>query len=186
MHKLNLLPKEILISQKKKKLGVFCIIAGSLLLILFIIFFTKVDNSIKLYENKIYVANKDISEMRSKLNYYFGQKTLRDFEKRQNFYNAAARDKTNYSAILTDIVNLLTDDINVSSISVNKSNIIKINGFTPGHKHVALLIDDLKTLDGVQEVTLGFTRLISTSDEEGSIGVYDFEISILLVKDRWQ
>lgn len=186
MHKLNLLPKEILASQNKKKFGLFCVLTGSLFLLLLTLIVAIVNNSIKSFENEIYIARKDISEMRYKLSNNLDKKTLRDFEKRLNFYNASSKDITDYYTILDEIINLLPKEISIYSISLNKSNRIKINGSTPSHKHLALFIDELKTIDDIQEVTLGFTRLMDAKDEDIVKIDYDFEIIILLAEGGWQ
>jgi len=184
MHKLNLLPKEILISQNKKKLGLFCVLIASILLIFLTFIVVSTHNSIIFFENEIYKVHQNISEMKSKiLDKNVDQKTLRDFETRQNFYNEATKNKTNYSIILNDIINLVPTEINVTSISIDKSNKIIINGYTTSHTYIALLMEELNTIDDILEVTLGFTRLLDAKDDDVRRD-YDFEIIIVLAKDR--
>lgn len=183
MHKLNLLPEEILISQNKKKRNLFCILTANILLILLIFIVVSINNSIKFFESKILEAHQDITEMKSEMqNKNAVQKILSDFEKRQNFYDDTTKNKTKYYTILNNIINLVPKEINITSLSIVESNKIKINGYTPSHIFIALLMEDLKNIADVVDVLLGYTRLMDVKDEVKQD--YNFEIIIELAKDR--
>jgi len=179
MHKLNLLPKDIQISQNKRKLGLFYVITGSLLLIFIIFVMVNLNYSIKLLENEIYLILKDISEMKPQIINNFEQKILEDFERRQSFYNISVSNNIpRYSAILDDVIYLVPTEIAISSISLDDSNDIKIKGYTTGHKYIAMFMEELNTIDNILDVSLGFSRLMDTKEEDGIEKNYEFEIII--------
>jgi len=71
-------------------------------------------------------------------------------------------------------------EVNITSIRIDESNKLKINGYTPSHIHIALLMEELKTIDNVFDVSLGFTRLMDVNGEVKQD--YNFELIIELVK----
>ncbi len=185
MRKLNLLPKEILISQQNKRLILVCVFIGGVLVVLLIFAVVATDNSILFLENEILKAQDDIAKIKSKLQ---GKNDdliiLRDFEKRRFFYNERLKNKTNYYTVLANIIDLVPEEINIFYVGIEESNKIKITGFTPSHIHVALLMNEFKTIEGIADVSLGYTRLMDSKSAE--IHNYDFEIIIELAKERQQ
>ena len=106
MRKLNLLPKEILISQQNKRLILVCVFIGGVLVVLLIFAVVATDNSILFLENEILKAQDDIAKIKSKLQ---GKNDdliiLRDFEKRRFFYNE--RLKIRQITILSWLISLI-------------------------------------------------------------------------------
>jgi len=184
MHKLNLLPKEILLSQSKKKSVLFYIFSVTVLLSLLILIIVSINNSIKFIENKIYVAQKDITEIKSRLNILVPQK-LRDLEKRQNIYFALMNKNTNLSTTIDNIINLTPPQIKLTTISFNRADKIKINGYAQNLKYIAQFIEELNTEDNILKVSLGFIRLIDFKDEHVVKGQYNFEIVVILAEGRF-
>ncbi|HHY42014.1 MAG TPA: fimbrial assembly protein [Thermoanaerobacterales bacterium] len=185
MHKLNLLPKEILVVQNKKRLSLFCILAGGILLVLLIVIIITTSNSILFLEDEILKAHQDIAKIKSKIQINSDiQKILNDFEKRQKIYNDVFKNKTNYSTTINCIVDLVPNEVSIIYIGIEESGRIKISGYTPRHVYVSRLMEDLKTIDGVLDVLLGFTRF--TEFRYDVKHNYAFEIIVELSKERLQ
>jgi len=184
MHKINLLPKEILISQYEKRFRLLCISAVILLLVLSALVVAAINNSIEVLEKEIHMAQTEIFGMRTNIDGGYIQELLLNIEKRQNFYMAAENNKTVYYGVLNDIISFVPEEVNIVSISLSETNKLKINGYSPSLGYIAVYMDELKSLDDVVEVNLGFAQLTDAGHWDGVSSDYRFELNILLKKGR--
>lgn len=183
MHKLNLLPMEVLNSQNRKKRDLFFVLMVSIVFLLLIYFLVFINNSKNYLENEIHDVSIDIvdmkAEMQSRGNH---EQILKDFEKRQHIYEGLMQNKINYSKILNHTIMLIPREITVISLRIDTAGNLRISGYAPSNAYVARIMEDIRTIDGIIDVSLGFTRFAEAKDEIDP--GYNFEIVIELAKDR--
>ncbi len=182
MHKLNLLPKEVLINRSKKKCRLIFILIISILSVILVCSLVFINNSKSFLENEIYNTSQEVinmkAEMQNRSNY---ENILKDYETRQNVYKDLMKSKLNYSRILNQTIFLISEGITVNALKIDTSNYLRIDGYAPSISYVAQIMEDIKTIDGVIDITLGFTRFAETKNEIDHC--YHFEIVIKLTED---
>ena len=117
-------------------------------------------NSKSFLENEIYNTSQEVinmkAEMQNRSNY---ENILKDYETRQNVYKDLMKSKLNYSRILNQTIFLISEGITVNALKIDTSNYLRIDGYAPSISYVAQIMEDIKTIDGVIDITLGLPVL---------------------------
>ncbi|HHV18644.1 MAG TPA: fimbrial assembly protein [Thermoanaerobacterales bacterium] len=184
MHKLNLLPTEVLLNQSKKKRRLLFIFIISFLVVLLIFSIVFIKHWKICFEREIHQAYQDINDMKVNMqNQNNHEQILKDYRKRQNIHKNLTKNAINYSKILDQILLLTPKEIIVTSLRINASNNLIIAGHASSNGYVAQFMKELQTLDNINDVSLGFTHQYIEAVDGNSSG-YNFEIVIGLTKDR--
>lgn len=182
MHKLNLIPKEVLINQSKKKRRLCCVIIMGIIVILLIYFILFIGNMKTSFKREIENVSQDIADLKWKMksqdNY---ELILQDFKKRNNIYKNITKNKINYSQILKQIMDLKPENITIFSLEVNAPNYLVIEGHAPDNRHVARIIEKIGIIEDISDVSLGFICYLDAKNE--IVSGYHFEIIAKLTKD---
>ncbi|WP_213974000.1 PilN domain-containing protein [Tepidanaerobacter acetatoxydans] len=182
MHKLNLLPTEVLISQAKKKHRLFLILIVSIFLVSLICILMFINSSKIFLKNEIETTHQDIVDIRTQMQAWDSfELMLDDCEKRQNIYETLARNRINYSQILSKVISLMPKEITIISFKIDDCNCLIINGYAPYNKYVAEILEDIKSIDNIFDVSLGF--VLYKEDKNKSGHSYYFEIVAELTED---
>lgn len=182
MHKLNLLPTEVLISQAKKKHRLLFILIVSAFLVSLICILMFINSSKIFLKNEIETTHQDIVEIRAKMQTWDNfELMLEDCEKRQSIYENLMRNRINYSQILSKVISLMPKEITIISFKIDDSNCLIINGYAPYNRYVAEILEDIRSIDDIFDVSLGF--VLYKEDENKSSHSYYFEIVAELTED---
>lgn len=76
----------------------------------------------------------------------------------------------------------MPEEITVTSLRLDASDNLIIAGHASSNGRVARIMEELQTLDVINDVSLGFTRYVEA--EDGNSHGYHFEIVISLTKGR--
>ena len=183
MHKLNLLPMEVLINQSKRKRRLLFILIMSILIVLLIFSMIYINNSKICLEREIHNASQDITDLKARMhsrNNY--EQILKDYHKRQDILKDLMKNKINYSQTINQVILLMPEEVTVISLRIDASDNLILEGYAPSHDYVARIIEEIQTIDCVIDVSLGFMRYVEAKDRNDPS--YHFEIVIGLKKDR--
>ena len=181
MHKLNLIPKEVLKKQAKKKRYFACMVVIMILTVIFICSLVLVSNMKTSLEEDIKKISNEIAEVNSKsINKGNLQNIIKDYEKRQAMYISTIEDRKNYFRILNQIMSFNWENTVLYSLKMDDSNYLVIEGYALRNRDIAKVLEDVKTMDKISDATVGFIQRVET-DNIGS--GYHFEIMTEFIKD---
>ncbi|WP_296971141.1 PilN domain-containing protein [Tepidanaerobacter sp. EBM-38] len=182
MHRLNLLPTEVLINQSKKKHRLFLILIVSAFLVSLICILMFIKNSEILLKGEIENTYQDIADIKTKMQSWDNlEAMLEECEKRQNIYENLTENRIDYSQILSKLISLIPEETTIISLKIDESSCLIINGYAPYNRYVAEIMEDVKSIDDISDVSLGF--ILYKEDEDKSSHSYYFEIVAELAED---
>ncbi len=179
MRKLNLLPQEISHNMLKRKRRLVLVLIICLLLITSLCGLIFIDSRKNRLKNEVSSLLQDLTAIKVKIkdkSKY--EDILRDFETRQAVYTDLTKNKIKYSQVLNKIILLIPEEIILDTLKVDSVDYIKIYGFAPKLGDIARIMEDIKKINGVIDITLGFTHFIEVGTKANSH--YHFEIVVEL------
>ncbi|HHX22501.1 MAG: PilN domain-containing protein [Tepidanaerobacteraceae bacterium] len=182
MHKLNLIPDEVLKYKAKKKRYLYYALIISTTILLFIYLIVFANNTKIALINEINTVNKEIMELKKVIKTRSrSEMILQDFEKRNKILEEIMENTICYSRIIQEVITFIPEEISLVTLKIDESKKLAIEGYAPSNKSIACIIESVKKLNNLTDVSLGFIRYLDTNDE--MIPIYHFEILADIKKD---
>lgn len=141
-----------------------------------------IKNSEILLKGEIENTYQDIADIKTKMQSWDNlEAMLEECEKRQNIYENLTENRIDYSQILSKLISLIPEETTIISLKIDESSCLIINGYAPYNRYVAEIMEDVKSIDDISDVSLGF--ILYKEDEDKSSHSYYFEIVAELAED---
>ncbi|TYP51621.1 PilN domain-containing protein [Thermosediminibacter litoriperuensis] len=171
MHKLNLIPEEFFNERRKKRQRFFYAFLAFLTAILLLLVFTRIYGEMS-------ELHEELQEVDMQLNFYRSavdpghdlERLYSDLQERRRITNNLITRRSTWSSYIQKITNSLPDKILLLSINIGDGGNGVIRGTSPDNLSVAYMIENLRRIDGIGGVKLGFIQLETEKD------LFTFEI----------
>lgn len=168
MHKLNLLPKEILKARKNKKLKII----GVFLLLIVSVFFYPWLNF------QIMKTNEEIERIMNKSHMPALQSVENIdayLEKQQvilNTYKHIEQNNCNWPELINKIISIIPKKTVLNSISIDEGGQLKLKGVSPKTNYIGMLLSYLEQIKDITKLNLDFINYDNL--------LYIYEVSALI------
>jgi Tfp pilus assembly protein PilN len=181
MHKLNLIPADILKEKSKRnfKLAFFILSFFSILLIVYSVF--QINNKINQTAGEIRRVRNELGAYRLKISE--NQKTesmIKNLEQRRKIYFELNEKKFEWSLLIKEIFSKKPSEVTIVSLKVDDSRKLSIKGLASKNIYVAHMMEELKQIERISIINLNYSRYEENGDASFS---YSFEISGSIAKD---
>lgn len=178
MHKLNLMPSEMLTKMSRKTRRPIFVFGACIFILLFLSSTVLINRSNDLLKEEIRSVHKDILEIKKTGEF---ELTPEDLNKRQNAYKDLSKTKINYARKIDELVKVVPDSVSIISLKAGEDRLLNFYCHAVDNASVAEAMENFTNTEDVSDIQLGFVRRREAKSE--FTANYDFELLVELAKD---
>lgn len=178
MHKLNLMPSEMLTKMSRKTRRSIFVFGACIFILLFLSSTVLLNRSNDLLEEEISSVHKDILKIKKTGEF---ELTPEDLDKRQNACKDLSKTKIYYARKIDKLVKVVPDSVSVISLKTSEDRLLNFYCHAMDNTSVAEAMENFTNTEDVSDIQLGFVRRREAKSE--FMVNYDFEILVELAED---
>lgn len=155
MHRLNLLPKEILKARKDKKFKLISIFMLTTILMGSIFFYqwlnSKIKQTTREIEKTIERSSMPVLQCEEKIDVY-----LKKQQAIISIYEHLGEDNYAWSKLINKIISNIPKKTILTSLSINEEGQLKLKGTSPKTTYIGALLKCLEQIEDIEKVNLDF------------------------------
>lgn len=176
MHEINLIPEEILLARLNNRRKVKYIMIILFLIIIGILLYNIIDKELTTIKSQLFYVEHNLKFLKSELNHIVSDKEDIIYIKEAESFLQSIKDKNKlqWASIIKDIRENIPDQIQVSSLKIDNSYNLVLEGRTYSLAFIADLIDAMKKMPFIENVQLTHIKNINEKFDEQ---IYVFKIT---------
>jgi len=183
MHRMNLIPKEIIIERNKKRKKYKYTAIIILVNILSIILCYFLNSEIEEMDKYIDSSEKELAFLKDKLeNLHDSYTNIDDLISKKFIDELKKKRQTPRIHVIKDIMKKTSEKIIVESIRINESDNMIIEGKAEYLKSIANFIDSIKTAPFIGDVRINYIKNTSAGIDD-FVSVYIFQLTCQVLRD---
>lgn len=183
MHKLNLVPKEILKERSRQKKQFLYMATAIVLILIFIVALWHI-------EQALLTINGDLSRIESAIESYEPlmednhriNEIRADSQIRRRIYEQADEERIYWSCLIDQIFVQAPKDIEITSLTLSRAEGVVVEGLTQKNLYVSRMMRAMEGIDTIFGVSLGFSKQEESSDNTTGANYY-FRVSAKIKGD---
>ena len=182
MHKLNLIPKELILERNKRRTRILYLCISIIVIFIVVV-------GLKLIEREAKLADSAISAIESEVSRYrflnegrdYNDEIYEDNEMRRKIYEQVKENRIHWAKLIERIFHETPEDIAITSLNLDRGGGIVIEGSSQKNFQISRMMTALEGIDETCGVFLGFSR--QEKSKEVAKSKYIFQITAMLKGD---